>query len=95
MSIIFSRLYVLEVCQQRKAYVSPPRDARLPSLNSTINVKEAPQWLDNLNPADILLQEVVPTEAVSERKYNNGVFQFTNTILTFVELLLIYLLHTR
>ncbi len=63
-----SRLYVLQIRPQKLIHVPPPSNITLPGLNSTINLKDNSQWLDNLSPGDILLQDVLVTETISESK---------------------------
>ena len=64
MIFIFLRLYVLE--QKKLSYVSTQSTIQLSVLNSTINLKDTSQWLDNLNPGDILLHEVINPDLISE-----------------------------
>ncbi|XP_046644940.1 uncharacterized protein LOC124333641 isoform X2 [Daphnia pulicaria] len=59
-------LYVLHIRPQKLVHVPPPINITLPGLNSTINLKDNSQWLDNLSPGDILLQDVLVTETFSE-----------------------------
>jgi hypothetical protein len=61
-----SRLYVLQIHPQKSFHISTPSNVTLPGLNSTINLKENSLWLDNLSPGDILLQDVLVTETISE-----------------------------
>ena len=71
-----SRLYVLQICPQKLVHVSTPSNVTLPGLNSTINLKDNSQWLDNLSPGDILLQDVLVTETISE---SNKLYYFSFT----------------
>lgn len=64
------RLFKLEICEQKFAHAPPLSNVAPPGLNSTISLKETSEWLDNINPGDILVQEVITTETISERKLN-------------------------
>ena len=59
---------MLQIRPQKLVHISTPINVTLPSLNSTINLKDNSQWLDNLSPGDILLQDVLITETISESK---------------------------
>ncbi|XP_045031217.1 uncharacterized protein LOC116925804 [Daphnia magna] len=59
-------LYVLEIRPLKLAYVPTPSNVTQPGLNSTINLKDNSEWLDNLSPGDILLQDVIVTDTISE-----------------------------
>lgn len=59
---------MLQIRPQKLVHISTPSNVTLPTLNSTINLKDNSQWLDNLSPGDILLQDVLITETISESK---------------------------
>ncbi|XP_057366445.1 uncharacterized protein LOC130687302 [Daphnia carinata] len=59
-------LYVLEIRPLKLAYSPTPSNVTQPGLNSTINLKDNSEWLDNLSPGDILLQDVIVTDTISE-----------------------------
>lgn len=59
---------MLEIRPLKLAYVPTPSNVTQPGLNSTINLKDNSEWLDNLSPGDILLQDVIVTDTISESK---------------------------
>lgn len=59
---------MLEIRPPKVACVSTPSNVTLPGPNSTMNLKDNSEWLDNLSPGDILLQDVIVTDAISESK---------------------------
>lgn len=58
------RLFVLRVRASNKVAFAP--EASLSGLNSTINLKDPSEWMENVNPSDILLREI--PEIVPESK---------------------------
>ena len=55
------RLYVVKIKCQETPDVGPTIEEEvLLVMNSTINLKETSQWLENINPEDVLLRDINP-----------------------------------
>ena len=78
-----NRLYVLRARSSKVSFLPVASGSPQTTLNSTVNLKDTSQWMESLNPGDILLREI-PEASIPESNFNDINCQLAQSLAKFI-----------